>query len=100
MKRLTKSEEIVLLHMVNSIMPFTAVHGEKHDRWRQVARNVSDSLGCEPGVISDRLCRDVGHRLLKAFHDKMQDSPEGEALDIYSMDERHERPKPPAYVQR
>ncbi|KAH9277058.1 hypothetical protein BASA83_000577 [Batrachochytrium salamandrivorans] len=67
MKRLTKSEEIVLLHMVNSIMPFTAVHGEKHDRWRQVARNVSDSLGCEPGVISDRLCRDVGHRLLKAF---------------------------------
>ncbi|KAH6597228.1 hypothetical protein BASA50_004580 [Batrachochytrium salamandrivorans] len=89
MKRLTKSEEIVLLHMVNSIMPFTAVHGEKHDRWRQVARNVSDSLGCEPGVISDRLCRDVGHRLLKAFHDKMQDSPEGEALDIYSMDERN-----------
>ncbi|EGF78258.1 hypothetical protein BATDEDRAFT_26795 [Batrachochytrium dendrobatidis JAM81] len=87
MKRLTKSEEVVLLHTANSIMPFTAVHGEKHARWLQVANDVSKSLGCGAGVISERLCRDVAHRLLKSFQDKVRDSSMGKPFDPELGDE-------------
>ncbi|KAL2917516.1 hypothetical protein HK105_202797 [Polyrhizophydium stewartii] len=87
MKRLTRSEEMVLLRVVNAVMPFTAVHGEKHARWVHVASRVSSILGCPPGVISDRLCRDVAHRLLKTFQEKQQAAP-NETLDPETMDER------------
>ena len=81
MKRLNRHEELALLKQVSLKMPFTASHGEKQQRWAEISKSLSDELGYPQGVISDRLCRDVAHRVFKAFVEKSKNLPSDSPVD-------------------